>query len=65
MSWDYIEWITAPDGRRVDYMTKDQTTGQLRFARMPSLDWQPDHPERWGDWDVIKEALAADAESKT
>jgi hypothetical protein len=46
-------------------MTKDQTTGQLRFARMPSLDWQPDHPERWGDWDVIKEALAADAESKT
>ena len=47
--WDYIEWIKAPDGRRVDYVVRKY--GADLFTASEALHWSPQNEDRWGEWD--------------
>lgn len=49
LSWDYIEWIEAPDGRREEFMSRD---GKTFTASEAMSAWEPKHPERWGKWSL-------------
>lgn len=42
--WDYLEWVTAPDGRQWHYPHRPDN-GQAMTERLAG--WQPSHPERW------------------
>ena len=38
--WDYLEWIEAPDGRRVDYDQLWQSSDLANYEPEPSVAWE-------------------------
>jgi len=38
--WDYIEWIEAPDGRRVDYDQLWESSDLANYEPQPDIAWE-------------------------